>query len=428
MHNHNHTANFRILALNACLSAGISSRFNCCSAGNPRTVTPLQNAHYSVTVLDAQVRPAIQRFYVKTAGNNGPCCDYNSDEILQVLNGLGFVGFPCAILDQPGIRQSMPPFQVRSGNITDYAQLHFLMQGISIDPNQLLSDLLNTISNRGFSGNGYITKNENLSCSNNLFNEIKNRYEMELNDYDIWYHIWDNPIEGENDFVFIRCEKFEEIQSIAGVTAFPASNGNFKWLDKATLKDYVRSKYCTGCSDGQLENMTGKLFEEVWHQYAISNFNSFGWNYQSNTAQFFGIRNTVPDGISNSICGRENNRVIFPESRWYEVKAKGGTVYNSTSSGQIASHIIAMRNEPIIQPALQANCAILSIITTSDCNVAASVYRKGTLNRIDINHWYAQYFIDNLGRMKVQFKIFLPVFFGLGEVPIPNLIINPAIL
>ncbi len=398
------------------------------SASNPRTVTPLQNAQYSVTVLDAQLRPAIQRFYVKTAGNNGPCCDYNSDEILQVLNGLGFVGFPCAILDQPGIRQSMPPFQVRSGNITDYAQLHFLMQGISIDPNQLLSDLLNTISNRGFPGNGYITKNENLSCSNNLFNEIKNRYEMELNDYDIWYHIWDNPIEGEDDFVFIRCEKFEEIQSIAGVTAFPASNGNFKWLDKATLKDYVRSKYCTGCSDGQLENMTGKLFEEVWHQYAISNFNSFGWNYQSNTAQFFGIRNTVPDGISNSICGRENNRVIFPESRWYEVKAKGGTVYNSTSSGQIASHIIAMRNEPIIQPALQANCAILSIITTSDCNVAASVYRKGTLNRIEINHWYAQYFIDNLGRMKVQFKIFLPVFFGLGEVPIPNLIINPAIL
>jgi hypothetical protein len=65
MHNHSHTANFRILALNACLSAGISSRFNCCSAGNPRTVTPLQNAQYSVTVLDAQLRPAIKRYHLE---------------------------------------------------------------------------------------------------------------------------------------------------------------------------------------------------------------------------------------------------------------------------------------------------------------------------------------------------------------------------
>ncbi len=35
------------------------------SAGNPRTVTPLQNAHYSVTVLDAQVRPEIKRYHVE---------------------------------------------------------------------------------------------------------------------------------------------------------------------------------------------------------------------------------------------------------------------------------------------------------------------------------------------------------------------------
>ncbi len=35
------------------------------SAGNPRTVTPLQNAHYSVTVLDAQLRPAIKRYHVE---------------------------------------------------------------------------------------------------------------------------------------------------------------------------------------------------------------------------------------------------------------------------------------------------------------------------------------------------------------------------
>jgi hypothetical protein len=57
MHNHSHNTNSRILALDACTRGG--------SAGNPRTVTPLQNAHYSVTVLDAQVRPAIKRYHVE---------------------------------------------------------------------------------------------------------------------------------------------------------------------------------------------------------------------------------------------------------------------------------------------------------------------------------------------------------------------------
>ncbi|MEZ5041078.1 MAG: hypothetical protein R2828_14365 [Saprospiraceae bacterium] len=180
-----------------------------------------------------------------------------------------------------------------------------------------------------------------------------------------------------------------------------------------------------------MENETGNRFEEAWHRYAISNFNLFGWNYRSfpQSVTVPGVRNTTPDGWSNSICGRGTNPIIYPDARWYEVKAKEGHIYNSTSSGQIESHIVAMGLATTIQPARQANCAILSIITTSNCNVVASVYKTGGRNRIQVNHWYAQYFIDNLGRMKIQFRLYLPCFFGLFEYQNPgDLTVNPTIL
>ncbi len=64
MPNHCHPANSQILA------PGIPVPGACClwddgSTGNPRTVTPLQNAQYSVTVLDEQLRPAIRRYKVE---------------------------------------------------------------------------------------------------------------------------------------------------------------------------------------------------------------------------------------------------------------------------------------------------------------------------------------------------------------------------
>ncbi len=358
---------------------------------------------------------------------NGQCCDFEPEEILEVLNGMGFVGYHCIISEQPGARPLQD--QNASAIVTDHAGLNFEMYGITINSNQILSDLIANLLGQGFSSDGYITKNENL-CDNNKFDEVRESYEANLNDYDIWYHVWDNPIEGEDDIVFIKSEKFDEIQSKVNVTSVPVNDGNFVWLDKATLRNYVANHYCLGCSSGSLEEATGGRFENVWHVYAESNFNPFGWEYKV-YPQFLpviGIRNTVPDGWSNSICGKGTTPTIYPGSRWYEVKAMSGTVYNSTSSGQIKSHIIAMSTSLVVQPARAANCAILGIVTPSDCTVAASVYKTGTTNKIEINHWYAQYYIDSLGRMKVQFKLYLPCFFGLFEYQVPTITINPAIL
>ena len=364
--------------------------------------------------------------------NDGMCCDFQADEILEVLQGMDFVGYPCYITDQPPTLR--PNDNDDSANrsqitITDFAELDFEIYGNQISSYQALFELLSNLSGQGYNGNGFITKNENF-CDNNKFDQVKDDYYLNTDDFDVWYHIWENPNEEEEDIVFVKSEKFNDILSLVNVTSLPTNDGNFEWLDKATLSNYVQNNYCIGCSSGQLENVIGQRFENVWHQYAASNFNIFGWNYRPfpQNVTVPGIRNTIPDGWSNSICGRGTTPTVYPDARWYEVKAKNGNIYNSTSSGQIRSHIVAMGLSATIQPARRANCAILSIITTSNCNVAASVYREGTRNRIQVNHWYAQYFIDSLGRMKVQFKLYLPCFFGLTEAHLPTLTINPAIL
>ena len=384
-----------------------------------------QNGRSSIFYQQAEIAGMRELIRLMNNIKNGQCCDIEADEIHEVLIGMGFAGFPCVISNQLGTRsgQSQNPYIV----IKDYANLDFDMKGISINSNQILSDLLANLLVQGVSGNGYITKNETF-CDNNKFDEVMVGYEISLNDYDVWYHIWDNPNEGEDDIVFVKSEMFDEIQSLVSVKDLSVNDGNFEWLDKETLRDYVKNNYCVGCSSGELEDMVGTRFEEVWHVYAISNFNIFGWGYSRNSESFLGDRNTVPDGISNAICGQGTSLTIYPNSRWYEVKAKDGKVYNSTSSGQIGSHIIAMRNSLLIQPARIANCAKLSLVTTSNSSIAASVYKKGTTNKIEVNHWYPQYFIDNLGRMKVQFKLYLPCFFGLGEYQVPTQVINPSIL
>ncbi len=61
MHHH-HTANSRMLAP---AGPGACYLWDDGSTGNPRTVTPLQDARYSVTVLDEQLRPAIRRYNVE---------------------------------------------------------------------------------------------------------------------------------------------------------------------------------------------------------------------------------------------------------------------------------------------------------------------------------------------------------------------------
>ncbi|MEZ5041077.1 MAG: hypothetical protein R2828_14360 [Saprospiraceae bacterium] len=170
---------------------------------------------------------------------NGQCCEFGAKEILDVLADLDFVGFPCVIYDQPAFRPNSSQGQGRSPiEITDHAQLNFEIQEVFINTNQVLFDLLTNLSVQGYIGKGFITKNENF-CDNNKFDDVKDSYQADLSDYDIWYHIWDNPVAGEEDIVFIKSEKFDEIQEAVNVTSLPVNDGNFEWLDKTTLRNYV---------------------------------------------------------------------------------------------------------------------------------------------------------------------------------------------
>jgi RHS repeat-associated protein len=180
-------------------------------------------------------------------------------------------------------------------------------------------------------------------------------------------------------------------------------------LDKATLSGYA-SSLCLTCTPGQLENYTGRLFENAWNSSALAT--GFGSdNYQANTDKMTGgTRATVPDatadGIIQTVWYRRNIRVS--KAAWFEVKAKNGDIYNSTSMGQILGHITNLAQQVPFKyrdyGPLKASAASLTIITTSNVSISAGVIATASTYNILIYQYKAQYMMTS-GVMNVRFQL-----------------------
>lgn len=96
---------------------------------------------------------------------------------------------------------------------------------------------------------------------------------------------------------------------------------------------------------------------------------------------------------------------------WYEVKAKDGTIYTSTSSGQLSGELTALHNKMItVQPTVPGgykimgrNLANFNVVTTSGVVLANNLYQVS--NRIAIHHFTSQYRITTSGQMEIRFML-----------------------
>ena len=196
-------------------------------------------------------------------------------------------------------------------------------------------------------------------------------------------------------------------------TAFGGGGGGevqgWQDLDKATLTSYA-SGLCFTCTPGQLENYMGKMFENAWNSSALAT--GFGSdNYQANTDKMTGgTRATVPDGTADGIIQtpwyRANIRVS--KGAWFEVKAKNGDIYNSTSTGQILGHITNLATQVPFgyrnYGPLKASAASLTLITTSNVSISAGVIATASTYNILIYQYKAQYLMTG-GIMNVRFQL-----------------------
>jgi RHS repeat-associated protein len=186
--------------------------------------------------------------------------------------------------------------------------------------------------------------------------------------------------------------------------------GDDDWQDlpKSVLEDYYRKRNPLQ-TEGQLQNTIGSRFEEAWNLAARRLL--AGDQYVPNRdPQTGGTRTTVPDGIANgyvkTIWGR---RITVPRASWFEVKAKSGDIYNSTSTGQTLGHITNLAASVPYKYRYygpwKASAASLTFITTSDVSIAPSVIAEATLSNIIIYQYKAQYKMGPGGYMSVRFQL-----------------------
>ncbi|SFO38877.1 RHS repeat-associated core domain-containing protein [Paenimyroides ummariense] len=219
---------------------------------------------------------------------------------------------------------------------------------------------------------------------------------------------------------FSTAEKFEvAVQAIMVIDTSPGDDGNggggggngndgggWQKLDKSTLRDYAQ-KICN-CSGGLLEQFTGALFENAWH----NSYQSIGAkdNYRVNKNKMMGgSRTTVPDGVSDGLIRRWFlSDIVVSGAAWFEVKAMNGTIYNSTSSSQIKGHITNLAS---FVPAgyrswgySKASAASLTLVTTTGVSISTSVNALAASNNIILYQYTAQYMMNG-SQMMIQFQL-----------------------
>lgn len=184
---------------------------------------------------------------------------------------------------------------------------------------------------------------------------------------------------------------------------------SWSFLDKLTLVDYI-SSLNPGLSGGALEDRVGKIFEDSWHRSAIaSGFEAD--HYSSDTRKMSGgTRTTKPDGFADGILktGWFEPNIRVKEAAWFEVKAKSGDIYNSTSTGQVLGHLTnlaaSIPREYRVYGGMRASAVSLTFITTKEVKIAKSVLLAASALNIIIYQYKAQYSMDG-GRMNVNFKL-----------------------
>jgi hypothetical protein len=185
------------------------------------------------------------------------------------------------------------------------------------------------------------------------------------------------------------------------------SSEHFQPLTKDILSSYVKNNYCPTCSPGELQNYTGKMFEMAWHRFAYTLPTIGKRNYVPNKEAVDGNyrgepRTTVPDGMADSVyISTKGEFGVIPQGSYFEVKAKNGDVYASTSNGQIEGHITALKKS---HPLAQKGDLFMHIITMANTKISPSITAKAAENGVEIRQWYATYRIDDTGQMVLRFN------------------------
>lgn len=157
---------------------------------------------------------------------SGNCCPSDPETIKQILAQRGYKSFNCTLLGIPAIRDDQKGGN-RSSDIEDYANIDILFQGQTLGASNHLKSELSKLTLLNLPAKGYITHNGNF-C-NNIFEQVSNSFKSNYTDYDIHWHLWDNPDPNGQDLLF---EKMTNYDAYLEKTVLDKLDDKYTTIDK----------------------------------------------------------------------------------------------------------------------------------------------------------------------------------------------------
>lgn len=176
---------------------------------------------------------------------NGNCCTTDPEIIKKELESLGFIGIPCKIRSTSTI---IAPNLRNAVSVYDFANVSIELDNEIFELNSKVGEIVNGQQSQGLNSIGYITDN-NSFCNPNEFNFVRTEFQQDLEDGDIWMHIWTNT-EKTEDILYLKVEQFKiKIHSLDLYTQHTLINlknkGNYPEEYLAKFETLIRSDFET---------------------------------------------------------------------------------------------------------------------------------------------------------------------------------------
>ncbi|MEZ4911185.1 MAG: hypothetical protein R2774_10030 [Saprospiraceae bacterium] len=157
---------------------------------------------------------------------SGNCCPSDPEAIKQILAQRGYKPFNCNLLGVPTLRDNTQG-GTRSTDVEDYANIDIDYQGQTLGSTAFLQTELSKLAILNLPAKGYITHNGNF-C-NNIFDQVANSLNANKTDYDIHWHLWDNPDPNGQDLLF---EKMTNYNAYLEKTILDKLDDKYTTIDK----------------------------------------------------------------------------------------------------------------------------------------------------------------------------------------------------
>ena len=157
----------------------------------------------TISSLKKQVAKIVDCCYANKGGEGCSEDIMTKNEILAYLLKRNFSAIPCKIIPNPTNTTNNPlgTFKVSVIDNADLTVFNPNYPNETVTFKHTVELVMGMKKEAGEEGTAYITKNENLADFS--FEKVEKDFDGSNNKNDIWWHIWDNPIQGEDDLFLI---------------------------------------------------------------------------------------------------------------------------------------------------------------------------------------------------------------------------------